>query len=160
MRWRGTSPWRTTCTRCSRRRRGTGRASAAGSGGSGDGGGASSSSRARGRTSRTRSSGRWRPRGRGRISPSRRPSGAGGSALKVLDTTILVDVLRNVPAAVEKLRALEAEGPIATTEIVAYELHHGIQHVGRRRRDAEAGRIEELLAQADVLPLHRRAPLP
>ena len=77
--------------------------------------------------------------------------------MKVLDTTILVDVLRNVPAAVEKVRALEAEGPIATTEIVAYELHHGIQHVGRRRRDAEAGRIEELLAQADVLPFDRRS---
>jgi len=64
--------------------------------------------------------------------------------LKVLDTTFLVDVLRNVPGAIDRLRALEAEGPLATTEIVAYELYHGIQHLGRRRRETEAARIEEL----------------
>lgn len=33
--------------------------------------------------------------------------------MKVLDTTFLVDVLQNVPAAIEKLRTLEAEGALA-----------------------------------------------
>jgi tRNA(fMet)-specific endonuclease VapC len=46
-------------------------------------------------------------------------------------------------------------GPLTTTEIVAYELYHGIQHLGRRRRDAEAARIQEVLAQTDVLPFDR-----
>lgn len=75
--------------------------------------------------------------------------------MKCLDTTFLVDVLRNVPTAIEKLRALEAEGPLVTTEVVAYELYHGIQHVGRKRREGEAARIEEVLAQTDVLPFNR-----
>lgn len=75
--------------------------------------------------------------------------------MKVLDTAFLVDVLRNVPAAVEKLRALEAGGPLATTEIAAYELYHGIENVGRKRRDAEAARVEKLLGQIDVLPFDR-----
>lgn len=35
------------------------------------------------------------------------------------------------------------------------ELHHGIQHLGRTRRDAETARIEELLARTDVLPFDR-----
>ena len=77
--------------------------------------------------------------------------------MKVLDTTFLVDVLRNVPGAIDRLRALEAEGPLATTEIVAYELYHGIQHLGRRRRETEAARIEELLAQTDVFVFDRRS---
>jgi len=75
--------------------------------------------------------------------------------LKCLDTAFLVDILRNIPAAIEKLRELEAEGPLFTTEVVAYELYHGIQHLGRKRRDAEAARIEEVLAQPDVLPFDR-----
>ncbi len=77
--------------------------------------------------------------------------------MKILDTTILVDVLRGLPTAVEKLRSLEAEGGLATTETVAYELHHGIQHLGGRRRDAESSRIEDLLAQLDVFPFDRRS---
>jgi len=75
--------------------------------------------------------------------------------LKCLDSAFLVDILRNIPAAIEKLRELEAEGPLFTTEVVAYELYHGIQHLGRKRRDAEAARIEEVLAQTDVLPFDR-----
>lgn len=77
--------------------------------------------------------------------------------MKVLDTTFLIDVLRNVPAAIDRLRRLEAEGSLATTEIVAYELYHGIQHLGRRRRETEAARIEELLAQTDVFGFDRRS---
>jgi tRNA(fMet)-specific endonuclease VapC len=75
--------------------------------------------------------------------------------LKFLDTAFLVDVLRDVPAAIEKVQALEAEGPLLTTEVVAYELYHGIQHLGRKRRDDEAARIDKVLARMDVLPFDR-----
>ena len=75
--------------------------------------------------------------------------------MRFLDTTFLVDILRNIPVAIEKLRGLEAAGPLVTTEVVAYELYLGIQHIGRKRREAEAARIEETLAQTDVLPFDR-----
>ncbi len=77
--------------------------------------------------------------------------------MKVLDTTILVDLLRRDPAARRAIEKLEEEGALSTTEIGAYELYLGVQGLGRRRGTAERARIDDLLDQMNVLPLERRS---
>ena len=72
-----------------------------------------------------------------------------------LDATILIDILRRVPAARAKIEELERGGPLLTTEIGAYELYLGIERFGARRRDEEARKVADLLAQVDALPFDR-----
>lgn len=72
-----------------------------------------------------------------------------------LDATILIDVLRKVPEARAKIEELEREGPLITTEIGAYELYLGVERHQGRRQDEEREKVEDLLAQTDVLPFDR-----
>lgn len=52
---------------------------------------------------------------------------------------------------------LEAEEPLRTTEVGAFEIYLGVQHLGEARRAAEETRVKELLDQMDVLPFERRS---
>jgi predicted nucleic acid-binding protein len=75
--------------------------------------------------------------------------------VKLLDTTILVDVLREVEAAHNVVRSMEEAGePALTTEVNAFELAMGAYRHGRAdpRRLTE---IENLLERLDVLSLSR-----
>lgn len=75
--------------------------------------------------------------------------------MRCLDATILVDMLRRVPAARAKVEELERDGPLLTTEIGAYELYLGVERLQGRRHEEERGRVEDLLAQTDVLSFDR-----
>ncbi len=75
--------------------------------------------------------------------------------MKLLDTTILVDVLRKVEAAHSLVRDMEEAGePALTTEVNTFELAMGAYRHGRAdpRRLSE---IENLLERLDVLSLNR-----
>lgn len=75
--------------------------------------------------------------------------------MKVVDTTVLVDVLRDVPEAVAKVREIEERDTIAATEIGTYEMHVGIGRLGPRRRAVEELRVRDLIEHMDVLPFDR-----
>jgi len=76
--------------------------------------------------------------------------------LRTLDSSILIDFLRDLPAAKRKLAELEQEHRLVTTEVGAFELYLGVEHLGARRRERERGRVKSLLEPMDVLPLERR----
>lgn len=77
--------------------------------------------------------------------------------MKVLDATILVDVLRRVPAAKRMVERLEQLGPLTATEIGSCEIYLGAQRMGARRKESEMTRINDLLDQMNVLPFERRS---
>lgn len=77
--------------------------------------------------------------------------------MRCLDSTVLIDLLRDHPAAKARVRQLEEEEPLRATEIGSFELHLGVQPLGERRRAAEEARITELLAQMEMLPFERRS---
>lgn len=75
--------------------------------------------------------------------------------MKLLDTTVLVDVLRKLEAAHNLVRDMEEAGePVLTTEVNTFELVMGAYRHGRAdpRRLSE---IENLLERLDVLALNR-----
>jgi predicted nucleic acid-binding protein len=68
--------------------------------------------------------------------------------MRCLDSSFLIDLLRSVPAALEKAAELEGvQEVLATPALCAAEVLRGA-HLGARR---EIVRTEELLAQLDVL---------
>jgi len=77
--------------------------------------------------------------------------------LRCLDSTILVDVLRDLPSAKAKVRDLEEEEPLRATEIGSFELYLGLQRLGESRRTTEESRIKDLLDQMTLLPFERRS---
>jgi predicted nucleic acid-binding protein len=67
----------------------------------------------------------------------------------LLDTTVLIDVLRGRPGAVERLRALRRHGDVPfTTPISVEEIHRGL-------RDAERGAASRLFDGLRVVPIGR-----
>lgn len=79
--------------------------------------------------------------------------------MRCLDATILIDILRRVPAARTKIEELERDGPLVTTEIGAFELYLGVERYGDRRREEEARKVASLLDQMDTLPFDRAGAL-
>ena len=77
--------------------------------------------------------------------------------MRCLDSTILVDVLRDLPSAKAKVRNLEEEEPLRATEIGSFELYLGLQRLGESRRTTEESRIKDLLDQMTLLPFERRS---
>ena len=81
----------------------------------------------------------------------------GEEVMKCLDTSVLIDLTRDVPGPVRAIEAAIAEGAV-TTELNAFELYAGVHERGRpvpRALDA----VERILRRMDVLPLNRRASL-
>ena len=79
--------------------------------------------------------------------------------MKCLDTSFLIDLLRNDEGAVQKAKELDEKGPCATTEINVFELTYGIhrsRHVNRRLRLEQVGR---LFGRLITLPLNHDAAL-
>ena len=77
--------------------------------------------------------------------------------MRCLDSTILIDVLRDLPAAKARVQAIEEEEPLRATEIGSFELYLGVQHLRNARRAKEEKRIKDLLDQMDLLPFERRS---
>jgi len=68
-----------------------------------------------------------------------------------LDTTFLIDLLRGLPAAIDKARQLkEAGSDLSTTSINAFELYIGAMRSASPKRSA---RLEALLADLRILVL-------
>jgi len=72
--------------------------------------------------------------------------------VKVVDSTLLIGMLRGESGAVEKASALDEEGSAATTAINIYEVAYGIRSKAKdssRRMNA----LERLLSNLEILPL-------
>ncbi len=77
--------------------------------------------------------------------------------MKCLDTSVLIDLMRRRPGAVDAVeRALE-DGAV-TTELNAFELYAGAHDDGRPVDEAMVA-IARVLRRMDVLPLSRQASL-
>ena len=77
--------------------------------------------------------------------------------MKCLDTSILIDAMKDRPGARRAVEAA-AEGGVATTEINVFEVYVGAYREGRSiPREIQA--IERGLGGIDVLPLTRSATL-
>ena len=75
--------------------------------------------------------------------------------MKCLDTSVLIDLIRDVPGAVRAVGEAAIGGAV-TTELNAFELYAGAHERGRPvSRDLDA--VERVLRRIDVLPLNRRA---
>lgn len=75
--------------------------------------------------------------------------------MKGLDTTFLIDILRNEPGAAAKAIQLDTEVAIFTTEANIYEIVSGLRKgadLERALRD-----LEMLISRLTVLPLDRKA---
>ena len=72
----------------------------------------------------------------------------------LLDTNILSDLVRNPRGLVTKRLAVVGEAVVCTSIVVACELRYGVAKKGSAEL---AGRIEQLLASLEVLPLDRDA---
>lgn len=74
--------------------------------------------------------------------------------MKVVDSTLLIGMMRGEPDAVEKASELDEEGSAATTAVNVYEVAYGVRSRARelpRRMDT----FEGLLSNLEVLPLDR-----
>lgn len=69
-----------------------------------------------------------------------------------LDSDVLIEHLRNLPDAVEKIRKLEKDGyTLFTTTINSFELYYGACKTEKREKNILA--VEELLKRLILLPL-------
>lgn len=67
----------------------------------------------------------------------------------ILDTDLLIDVLRNQSGALELVRSLEDEHHLSTTAISSFELHHGTWKTDNPAKNLQA--VETLLGRLSVL---------
>lgn len=75
------------------------------------------------------------------------------TAMKCLDTSLLIDLTRNEPDAVKAVEDAEAEGAV-TTEVNAFELYAGAHRNGTPvAREMKA--VDDVLRRLEVLPLTR-----
>jgi len=74
--------------------------------------------------------------------------------MKVVDSTLLIGILRGEPVAVEKARELDEEGGVATTAVNVYEVAYGV-HRGASDPTRRMGALDRILSNLDVLPLDR-----
>ncbi|MEK6810639.1 MAG: type II toxin-antitoxin system VapC family toxin [Candidatus Thermoplasmatota archaeon] len=75
--------------------------------------------------------------------------------MRCLDRSVLIDLTRDLPSAVQAVGEALAGGAV-TTEVNAFELYSGAHERGRQvPRDLAA--VERILRRVDVLPLNRRA---
>ena len=69
----------------------------------------------------------------------------------ILDTSFLVDLLRNNPAAVSKISEIEKENePIATTTVTVFEIWQGLP---KKSREQQIEKTLELFKSINVLSL-------
>lgn len=67
--------------------------------------------------------------------------------MKLIDTSVAIDHLRGLPAAVELLQELiEAEEPVLASEVVRFELLAGV-------RESEIGALEEFCSALSWVPV-------
>lgn len=78
--------------------------------------------------------------------------------MKVVDSTLLIGILRGEPVAIEKARELDEEGGVATTAVNVYEVAYGV-HKGASDSARRMGSLERVLSNLDVLPLDRSSAL-
>ena len=76
--------------------------------------------------------------------------------MKGVDTTFLIDLLRNDKGAVLKSLELEREPMVFTTEANVYEVVSGVQQM-KANRDVSMGNAQTLFRRLTVLPLDRKA---
>lgn len=67
----------------------------------------------------------------------------------ILDTDILIDVLRGQPGALELVRSLEGDHRLSTTVISSFDLHHGAWKTDNPAKNLQA--VETLLGRLSVL---------
>ncbi len=79
--------------------------------------------------------------------------------MKCLDTSFLIDMLRNDAGAVKKARELDEAGPSATTEVNVFELVYGVHRGKLADRRARLAQLERLLSRLITLPLNHEAAL-
>jgi predicted nucleic acid-binding protein len=79
--------------------------------------------------------------------------------LKCLDTSFLIDMLRNDAGAVKKARELDEAGPSATTEVNVFELVYGVHRGKLADRRARLAQLERLFSRLITLPLNHEAAL-
>ena len=72
--------------------------------------------------------------------------------MKVVDSTLLIGILRGESAAVEKARELDEEGGVATTAVNVYEVAYGV-HRGAFDPTRRMGALDRILSNLEVLPL-------
>ncbi len=77
--------------------------------------------------------------------------------MKCLDTSVLIDLTREVAGAVRAVGEA-VKGGAVTTELNAFELYSGA-HAGGRPVPRDLDAAERVLRRIDVLPLDRRASL-
>ena len=74
-----------------------------------------------------------------------------------LDTTLLVDLLRNKPAAIQWVTGVERHAHLATTQINAFELYYGAHKSTAPNQNLAA--TEKLLQRLTLLPMSRESAL-
>jgi predicted nucleic acid-binding protein len=79
--------------------------------------------------------------------------------LRCLDTTFLIDLLRNDIGAVEKARELDETGLHATTEINVFELVYGVHRSKRADRGRRLAQAKRLFVRLITLSLDHKAAL-
>jgi predicted nucleic acid-binding protein len=79
--------------------------------------------------------------------------------LKCLDTSFLVDLLRNDEGAIRKAKELDEKGPSATTEINVFELTYGIHRSKHTNRRLRVEQVSRLFSRLITLPLNHDAAL-
>lgn len=66
----------------------------------------------------------------------------------ILDTDILIDVLRGQPEALELVQSLEGDHHLSTTAISSFELHHGAWKTDNPPKNLQA--VDTLLGRLSV----------
>ncbi|MCS4542457.1 MAG: PIN domain-containing protein [Euryarchaeota archaeon] len=79
--------------------------------------------------------------------------------MKCLDTTFLIDLLRNDENALEKAKELDETGRTVTTEINVFELVYGIYRSKRLDQGLRLSQAERLFSRLTVFPLDHAAAL-
>lgn len=79
--------------------------------------------------------------------------------MKCLDTSFLVDLLRNDAGAVKKAGELDEAGLNATTEISVFELVYGVNRSKLAKREERLTQLKRLFSRLLTLPLNHEAAL-
>jgi predicted nucleic acid-binding protein len=81
--------------------------------------------------------------------------------MKCLDSTFLIDLMKNDEGAVNKAREMEGKILMATTEINVFEIASGIElgKVGDAKKRQKMGQAGALFNRLNVLPLDREGAL-
>lgn len=76
--------------------------------------------------------------------------------MKAVDTTFIIDLLRNDAGAVKKAQEIDEEGGAATTAINLFEIVYGIFKSKRLEHERRLYEVEKLFSRMDIFPLDPR----